>query len=180
MSTVSSDCPGISIRITGVRSSICTTSTVRPGILRARHQLSISLTARAMWPFSRHFGSNIGDLFGIAMYSTRVGMMLSSHTLRTKSVVLVLSRVAELACVCDMAGPGCRDGPGRILRRRASLVRIRPRAAGDEPGRAGPPRAAAGVRLLPRCVADHGTRRLFWQEIETGCPSRDAIDGYRH
>src|SRR5688572_25428725 len=98
--------------MTGVRFSIATTSTVSPGIGRARHQASISATALAMWPFSRHFGSNIGDLFGILTYSTRAGTIDSRQTVSTWSEAWRSSRLlAETVGV--MAARGVEEAEDR-------------------------------------------------------------------
>ena len=59
--------------MTGVRSPSRTTSSVAPSGSCLRAHPDSNVTARSMWPVSRHFGSNIGDLFGILMYSTSVG-----------------------------------------------------------------------------------------------------------
>ncbi len=70
--------PGTSMKITGVRSSTRTTSSVAPGGRWLRAQPAKSSTARSMWPCSRHALSNIGDLLGMPMYSISVGTMLSA------------------------------------------------------------------------------------------------------
>ena len=67
--------------ISGVRPGSWCTSTVSPGIGRLRHHPSIRSTARCMWPFASHSGSNDGDTLGIAMYSWRTGTMSSQTRL---------------------------------------------------------------------------------------------------
>ena len=67
------------MKITGVRSSTFTTSSVAPGGRCWRAHPASSSTARSMWPCSRHCGSNIGDLLGMPMYSMSVGTMLSAN-----------------------------------------------------------------------------------------------------
>src|SRR5215831_4237484 len=76
------------MRMTGVRFSSRTTSMRSPSIGRSAAQPRKSSTARSMWPCSRHWASNIGDLAGIFTYSCRVGTMLSSHVFWTKSRIL--------------------------------------------------------------------------------------------
>ena len=64
--------PGDSMKITGVRFSSRTTSTVVPLGACSRHHASTRATARSMCPCAFHSGSNAGDLLGIVMYSVRV------------------------------------------------------------------------------------------------------------
>ena len=89
---------GISMKISGVRPGRRTTSSVMPGDrLRRAPTPRISSTARSMWPCSAQSASNIGDLFGMRMYSMSCGTMSSSHLPSMKCSRPSASMVAALA-----------------------------------------------------------------------------------
>src|SRR5215472_13589410 len=73
--------PGTSMRMTGVRPGTLTTSRVAPGREDsfARAQRSNSATASSIYPWAAQSGSKAGDLFGILMYSTKVGTISSDQ-----------------------------------------------------------------------------------------------------
>ena len=86
-----------SMKINGVRPSRRTTSRDMPGIDCAVAQSDISLTACSMKPWATQSASNIGDLFGIRMYSISWGTISSSHfALTNRSVWRVSTRLLRV------------------------------------------------------------------------------------
>src|SRR6185312_15533789 len=69
IAVVGAAAPGMSMKITGVRPSRRTTSTLAPAIAAvfARAQAENCATTRSMWPCACQSGSNCGDLLGMRM-----------------------------------------------------------------------------------------------------------------
>jgi hypothetical protein len=110
--------PGTSMKITGVRSSTRTTSSVAPGGRCCLAQPASNSTARSMWPCSRHWASNIGDLLGMPMYSMSVGTTLSAKVL---SIWVRAAPASMLMAGVYRMGPE-RGSPRRHRRDGATLT----------------------------------------------------------
>src|SRR5687767_3921693 len=68
------------------------TSCVVPGGACFLHHSEISVTAFSMWPFSTHFGSKNGDLFGMPMYCEIVGTISFSQNCSVEAAAALTSR----------------------------------------------------------------------------------------
>src|SRR5215471_7420168 len=97
------------MRMTGVRPGTLTTSRVAPGREDsfARAQRSNSATASSIYPWAAQSGSKAGDLFGILMYSTKVGTISSDQHALTNFVVLAISSI-DYSTFSSSAATGSR------------------------------------------------------------------------